>query len=61
MPFVHEALPKGRRFNQDYFIFSVLPDLMKDKGDLSGKIPGPPSCSTWTLLHATTAKRSQAN
>jgi hypothetical protein len=28
-----EALPKGRKFNQDYFISTVLPELGKENGD----------------------------
>jgi hypothetical protein len=28
---VSEALPKGKKFNKDYFISTVLPELAKEK------------------------------
>jgi hypothetical protein len=28
---VSEALPKGKKFNQDYFISTVFPELVKGK------------------------------
>jgi hypothetical protein len=36
---VSEALPKGRKFNQDYFISTVLPELVKAKRRLLRKKP----------------------
>jgi hypothetical protein len=59
----NKASPKRGKFNQNCFISSVLPYLMKGNQGFTRKIPVPPSCSTWTILaqwrkdHAPIGKR----
>jgi hypothetical protein len=37
---VNEALPKGRKFHQDYFISAMPPELVKEKRRLLRRKPG---------------------
>jgi hypothetical protein len=52
---VNEAFPKGRKFNQDYFISSIPPWLMKEKRRFTGKNPGAAFLLRRTIPHATVA------
>jgi hypothetical protein len=60
MLLVNKALSKEGN-SIKLFHVSVLPWLKKEKRRFTRKIPVPPSCSTWTILHATAVKKLQAN
>jgi hypothetical protein len=58
---ISKALLKGRKFNQNYFISTVLPEVVKEKRRLLRRMRDFPSWSMWTIPLAVTVARSQIN
>jgi hypothetical protein len=58
---VSEAFPKGMKFNQDYFISTVLMGLTKENDDYWEESKDFPSWSIWTIPPAVTIIKSQTN
>jgi hypothetical protein len=47
------ALPSGGRFTQDYFINTVLPDIVHERGQILRRVRGAIVLWTWTIPCAT--------
>jgi hypothetical protein len=51
-----EALPKWMKFNQDYFLQSVLPALTNENDDIAERTEPQTFLSTQTTPHLTTTR-----
>jgi hypothetical protein len=58
---IPEYLPKGQKYNQDYFISDILPELKREKMRYERRKQGQLFSCTWTVQQVTTLGKPREN